>query len=179
MAPEDDLRLNIRALAALEGASPTWRADLATLLSSSAQLEPWIRERLAAAFLNESDIGPRLNLANHDGKRRYQDSAASRHEWMEIGRWVSSRWAVNGNKEQAIWDAVDHFDISEGKAKVAIKYFQAAAPRIERAMTTDAAAGMDRATIEQFYHILNADPKDRMQVRQMNKDLIHSLGLSQ
>ncbi|MXO75333.1 hypothetical protein GRI40_08920 [Altererythrobacter aerius] len=179
MAQDNDLRLNIRALAALGGASASWRSDLAELFSSDAPLEPWLRERLAAAFLNEKDTGARLNLANHDGDRRHQESVSARHDWMKIGRWISSRWAASGNKEQAIWDASEHFGISEGKGKKSIEYFQAAGPRIERALKTDAGTGLDRATIEQIYHALDSDPEDRTCFRQINRDLLRDLGLSQ
>ncbi len=175
--PKDEATiLNIRAMQALSGSSTEWRKDLAALLRSDAPVEPWVRKRLAEAVENETLAGARLDLRNHDGRRRRAEKVSARFEWMRIGRWMNARRSEGCTVEECVWRASEHFETSEGTCKNAWEYFRPANQWISQGLSTEAGSVLGEILLESMYHQIFADPKDKSFVR-MNQALLLELGL--
>jgi hypothetical protein len=172
----DALSLNHRARFALRGSSLDWRSDLAALLRSDVPIDRHFRDALADAIENKTDYGPRLDLRNMQSQTNRFAAIPARHEWMAIGQWISLLRDQGITNDEAIEKTSEHFNVTEGKCKKALAYFQKAAPIIEAALATEAGEAIGRFYVEGLYHSVFAYPKDTASA-QMNAPLLRLLGI--
>ncbi|MDE0878313.1 MAG: hypothetical protein OSB00_06560 [Sphingomonas bacterium] len=166
--------MNLRAYSALDGASPDWRTDLATLLRSDVPLNRMLRNRLIALIENLTDEGPRLELKGHKAARDQFLGVVIRHDWMEIGRWVAAYPQSAASEPNATQAAADHFGLGTKKVEAALTYFNKVRLWTDRAMESDAGKAMGREWVERLYHSITVNPG----LKQVNKELLQQLGLS-
>lgn len=166
--------LSLRAYLALSGASIDWRSDLAAVMRSDAPLSRMLRTALADAFENESQQGPRLDLNNHKPNRDKFAGVVSRHEWMEIGKWIEARREQSPQGGDVVGEAAAHFGVGVKKAEKALTYYNKARFWVDAAMRSDAGQTIGREVVESLYHSIAVNPD----MKRVNADLIHQLGLS-
>lgn len=173
--PDNDPRnLNVRAYIALDGATLDWRRDMAELMRSDVPLERNLREKLAAAFENETQEGPRLDLKNHKTRRDRFASIAARYAWMEIGRSITALIEANVTVSSAIQLIADRAGASTEKCEAALKYFRMTDKWVIRGLQSDAGQVLGRQMLEGLHHSTYKNEG----MRRVNAKLLDQLGLS-
>jgi hypothetical protein len=143
-------------------------------MRSDALLTRMLRDRLAEAFENETNDGPRLDLANHKPQRDRLVANVARHEWMEIGRWIEAQREDGLPRKAAVADAAGHFNVGEKKCEEALTYYGRAVLWVDQALKSDAGQAIGREWLERLYHSLSTHPE----MKRVNADLVRALGLS-
>jgi len=174
MADDDPKNLSLRAYLALQGASLDWRGDLAELMRSDVPLDRMLRDRLADAIENQGGEGPSIELNNHKEARDRFAGVASRHEWMEIGRWIEGERQRGVPKGASLEAAERHFGVGIKAAEKALTYYNRAKLWIDGALKSEAGQALGRDTLERLYHSITVRPE----MKRVNADLIRQLGLS-
>jgi hypothetical protein len=174
MADDDPKSLCLRAYLALQGASLDWRGDLAELMRSDVPLSRMLRERLAAAFENESPEGPRLDLKNHKVASDRLKVNVARHDWMEIGRWTDAKREQGLSRKLALEKAAEHFVVGEKKCDEALIYYGRVKQWVDAALETQSGQALGRDWLERLYHSFISHPD----MKRVNAELIRQLGLS-
>lgn len=151
-----------------------WRDDLARLLRSEVALDRSLRDRLASLVENVTSDGPRLELTGHKSARDKFAGVASRHQWMEIGRWVVAYARSGAPGENVTQAASDHFGQGIKKVEAAVTYFNKVTLWVDRAMESAAGQVMGREWVERLYHSITVNPE----MKKLNEDLLRQLGLS-
>jgi hypothetical protein len=174
MERDDADRLNIRAYLALQGGSMDWRRDLAELMRSDVPLSRMLRDRLAAAFENESPTGPRLELKNHKAARDRFAGVATKHQWMEIGRSITALTIANVPVGVATQLIADRAGASEKKCAAALGYYREATAWVQLALQSEAGAVIGPELLEKLHHSIHENPA----ACAMNAELLSQLRLS-
>lgn len=174
MPPDDPDALNLRAYLALQGAALDWRDDVARLLRSDAPVSRLVRNLLAAAVENVSEEGTKLDLAGHKAARDRFVGVVIRHEWMDIGRWVTDFRMRHPSGPSAVAAAAEHFGLGLKKVEAALAFFNKANLWVDQAMESEAGRDMGREWVESLYHSITVNPE----IKQVNEPLIRDMGLS-
>lgn len=174
MTDDEAAALNLRAYLALGGASVDWRQDLSALLRSDAPLDRLLRNRLADFVDNVSGTGIALDLAGYKEARDRFAGVAARHEWMEVGRWITHHSEGPLKRKGATKAAADHFTQGIKKVEAALTYFNKANLWVNQALESEAGKMLGRDWLERLYHMITVYPE----MKPANGELLRQLGLS-
>lgn len=145
---DDDL-LNLKAWAALDGASVDWAADVAALLRSDTPIHPIVRNRMADALEGKAGlVGTQMILSGGGGSKDFAIGLTARRQRVEIGRWIEDQIAKGCLRKDAIQAASDHFAASIEKCEAALTYTR----KLNRYLAENGHNGLRRRSAEDGYH---------------------------